>query len=149
MPGTVIRGCPACLLDHLEHVLIIQGEWPLWAHQGNYNTPICECPSYMSVCVIVCVDIDGVAYIESWKQAKGVNREYWMIYTGPGFLAFVWFGSPHTLPPSLVCKLPLFLSLGETAYWRGEEWGGRGANSYDGEKAWSSINNSKLSDIRR
>ncbi len=29
------------------------------------------------------------------------NREYWMTYSGPGFLAVVWFGSPPTPPHPL------------------------------------------------
>ncbi len=70
------------------------------------------------------------------------SREYWMV---PGFLAIVWFGSSPT--PSLPSKS----STGDTQEdWKREttadgRWGGgRGAKSYDGEKAWSSINNSIL-----
>jgi hypothetical protein len=37
-----------------------------------------------------------------------VYREYWMIYSGPRFLAVVWYGSSPPLP---VSKLSLFLSL--------------------------------------
>jgi hypothetical protein len=38
-------------------------------------------------------------------------REYWIIYIGPGFLAFVWLGSSPTPSPSPVSKVSLFLRL--------------------------------------
>ena len=34
-----------------------------------------------------------------------LNREYWMIYREPGFLAVVWFSSSPTPSPPLVSKL--------------------------------------------
>ncbi len=57
----------------------------------------------------------------------------------------------HPLLPSLVSKLSLFLSLPvcrqvEIADW-GRGGGGRGAQFYDREKAWPSINHSMLSDV--
>ncbi len=56
----------------------------------------------------------------------------------------------HTLPPSTVSKLSLFLSLPvcrRSSLLTGEGGGGDegGAKSYDGEKAWSSVNPSILS----
>ncbi len=78
------------------------------------------------------------------------TREYWMIYGGPGFIAVAWIGSSPT--PSLP-YLPSVSSTSDTQEdWerdgreRGEGVRGRGANSYDGEKAWSSIQHSTLSD---
>ncbi len=71
-------------------------------------------------------------------------REYWMIYRGPGFLAFVWFGSSPT--PSPVSKLFLFRGIPvcrRSSLMTGE--GGRGAKSYDRGKTWPSITLSTLS----
>jgi hypothetical protein len=78
-----------------------------------------------------------------------------MIYRGPDFLAVKCFGSlpsPPPCPPSTVSKLD---STGyaqedverETTCWRerGDDVGEEGATSYDGEKAWSSINHSIVS----
>ncbi len=83
--------------------------------------------------------------------AKLAVREYWMIVRESGFLAVVWFGSYPT-PPSPVSKLDRRHTgrrrkrdnlLSE----RGREGGG-GAKSFDGEKAWSSINHSILFAVR-
>ncbi len=85
-----------------------------------------------------------------------LSREYRMIYRGPGFLAVVRCGSSPALSPlPSFCNLSLFLSLParcqssflteEVGDWGGG--GGRGAKSYDGEKAWSSINHSILSGL--
>jgi hypothetical protein len=54
----------------------------------------------------------------------------------------------HPLPPSPVTKLYLFLSLSMCVAGRAYLTEGRGgeAKSYDGEKAWSSINHSILPD---
>ncbi len=66
-----------------------------------------------------------------------VTREYWLIYRGLGF---------HLLllaPP----PLPSVSSTGDTQEeWEWEGGRGRGVKSYDGKKAWSSINHSILSD---
>ncbi len=43
------------------------------------------------------------------------TREYWTIYRGPGFLAFVWFGST---PNPLLPPLPSVSSTGDTQ----EDW---------------------------
>ncbi len=84
-------------------------------------------------------------------ECSPTRRECWMNYRGPGFLAAVWFGF-FPLPPSPL--LQLISSIGdtqkdwerETTCWRERgEGGGRGVKSYDGETAWSSINNSILS----
>ena len=82
----------------------------------------------------------------------GWPREYWMKYRGSGFLAFVWFGSSLALSP-----LPLLLSASclspsrsscvpPVERERGRGWG-RSQNSFDGEKAWSSINHWILSGL--
>ncbi len=70
-----------------------------------------------------------------WSEA---GREYWMIYRGSGFLAYIWFGSPSPhfcqQDVSPVCR------------WSGGGGGsGGGTKSYDGEKACPSINHSILS----
>ncbi len=74
------------------------------------------------------------------------HREYWMIHW-PGLLAIVWIGfSPFPLFP--VSQLSLFLDLpvcSQSNLLTGG--GGRGAKSYDREKAWSSTNHSILSSV--
>jgi hypothetical protein len=80
------------------------------------------------------------------------SREYWRICRGPGFLAFVWFGSSlNPLPP-----LPSVSSTeGTEEDWeretarrreRGMGWGR--SQSFDGKKAWSSINHSIFSGLK-
>jgi hypothetical protein len=59
-----------------------------------------------------------------------------MLYRVPGSL------SPPPPAPSPVSKLSLWSSLLTGEGWRGC---GVGAKSYDGEKAWSSVNHSILS----
>jgi hypothetical protein len=63
VPGAVIRGCPACLLDHLEHVLIIQGESDHCGLTRGITTH--QFVSVLHICQCVYVEIDGVAYTES------------------------------------------------------------------------------------
>ncbi len=80
----------------------------------------------------------------------GITRKYWMNYRLPGFLAVVWFGSsPHPVPlfhqqvvslSQSSCVSPVELTDG-----RGRGMVGGWAKSYDGEKAWSSINQLILS----
>jgi hypothetical protein len=81
-----------------------------------------------------------------------VYREYWMIHREPSFLAVVWFFLPH--PPPLPVSRQLLVSLSQsscvsqaelTAGKGREGGGGRGAESYDSEKAWPCINHSILS----
>ncbi len=75
-------------------------------------------------------------------------REYWMIYRGPGFPVFVWFGSsPYPPPPSPVSKLDRRHTgiLRERENLLAREGGGRGANSYDSKKVCFSMNQSILS----
>ncbi len=77
-------------------------------------------------------------------------REYWIIYRGLDFLAVVWFGcSPTPLSRQQVfslsqssCVSPVKLTDGRG----GGGWGrdGRGAKSYDREKACHSVNYSIL-----
>ncbi len=76
--------------------------------------------------VIVCI---YECWMYLWRDlipfvSQVMNRVYWMIYRGPGFLAVVWFGSSPTPPPiphpheqvvSLSpssCVLPVELTLG-------------------------------------
>ncbi len=81
------------------------------------------------------------------KSWLAFGREYWMIYRGPGFIGVVWFAPAHPLPP-------LAFVTGDTqedrerettCLWESGEGGGRGAESYNRNQAWSSINNSLLS----
>jgi hypothetical protein len=72
-----------------------------------------------------------------------------MIYRGQGFLAVKWFGSSPPPSPSPVSKMSLFLIFlcvaGRDNLRERMGGGGRGARSYDREKAWPSTNNSILS----
>ncbi len=57
------------------------------------------------------------------NEAKGLTREDWMIYRGPGFFAVVWFGRLHALPlpplPSESClSFSVFLCVAGGAYGR-------------------------------
>ncbi len=68
-------------------------------------------------------------------------------FRGPGFLSVLRFGSSHTFSrrlPSASC-LSGFLCVAGWAYW--QERGLGGAKSYDGEKAWSSINHPILNTL--
>ncbi len=108
----------------------------------------------MYVPVFVHLYIDMYTYtIHLALFACMINRVYLMYSRGPGFLAVVWFVNsppPPPLPPPLVSKLSLFLSLPVRRRFRltdGRGGGGmKGAQSYDGEKAWSSIIHEILSD---
>jgi hypothetical protein len=66
-----------------------------------------------------------------------LDREYWMIYGGPRFLAVVWFGSSRPLHPlrelSFFLSLPVCRRSSLLTEERGVG-GGRGAKSYDREK---------------
>ncbi len=74
-----------------------------------------------------------------------------MIYRGPGFLAFVWLTHPP-LPPPLVSKLDLWHTekiRKRDKFMKGEEereWGR--SQSYESEKAWSSVNHLIFSEVR-
>ncbi len=110
--------------------------------------------SFCDSLIIRVLIIQHWRYIKEPSQAgchaeicKCRDREYWMIYRRPDFLAVVWFVS---FPPPSVSKLFLFHSLlcvVGRAYWcdRWGRGGGGGARSFDGEKAWSSMNHSVLS----
>jgi hypothetical protein len=74
-----------------------------------------------------------------------------MIHRGPDFLAEARFGSPPAPSSPPVSKLSLFLGI-PVCRWsilrsgKGEEGGGRGAESYDRKKARTSINSLILFD---
>jgi hypothetical protein len=80
----------------------------------------------------------------------GHPRKYITIYRGSGFLAIVWFGSSPTPSPHLPSASCLSFSdscvspVDWVVHTDGGEWGG-GAQSYDDEKAWSSLNHSIFS----
>jgi hypothetical protein len=81
---------------------------------------------------------------------RGTHREYWIMYRGPGFLALLWFGFSHTpYPPKSPVSMPDRRQAGRlrkrATCWRQRGEGGRGSESYDRKKAWSSINHSILS----
>jgi hypothetical protein len=77
-----------------------------------------------------------------------------MIYRGPGFLHIQPFGSssiPFPPLPSASClSFSVLLRIASRAHLRvSRGYGdGAGAKSYDGEKGWSSINHSVLSDVQ-
>ncbi len=75
-------------------------------------------------------------------------REDWMIYRGPSFLAVVWIGStpaPSPLSRQLIGRLSKSSCVSLVQLTDGRRGGGRGAESYDRQKAWTSINRSILS----
>ncbi len=74
------------------------------------------------------------------------TRKYWMIW-GPDFLAVVWFGSSPTPSLPLPRQTGRLRKKRETTCWweKGRGGDGGGAKSYDGGKAWPSINHLKLS----
>ncbi len=79
------------------------------------------------------------------NNAAEQSREYWMIYIWPGFLAVVWFGStptssPH-FPTTSCLSFSVILCIAGRDYWRE----GGETKSYNGEKAWPSLNHSILS----
>ncbi len=89
-------------------------------------------------------------------RTKGTRKERWgsdsstdpvvaeIIEDHEGFLSVVSFGSSPTPSPFSVSKLSLFLNL-PVCRRSSLLTGGGGTISYDGEKAWSSINHSILS----
>ena len=79
-------------------------------------------------------------------NSQNTYRKYWMVYRGPGFLAVVWVG-PSTLPS--VSSTRKTLKERQVVKGEGGEGGGRGAESYDRKKAWSSINLLILTDVKR
>jgi hypothetical protein len=82
----------------------------------------------------------------------GHIREYWMIYRRPNFFRgrIIWLLSHYPLPPLLsatclsfsVCVSPIKLTDGK--WWEGVGLGAK-SKSYDGKKAWPSLNHSILS----
>ncbi len=76
------------------------------------------------------------------------RRGYWMFYRKPGFSRprMIW-QFPHPLPPSLVSSFDRRhrKTEKERNLADGRGGGGGGANSYDVEKPWSSVNHSILS----
>jgi len=79
-----------------------------------------------------------------WKYRRSLTMSY-KGYRGPNFLAVVWFGS--TLTPSPVSMLDRRNTgrLRKSDKLQKEEWGGRGAESYDRKTVWSSIKHLILS----
>jgi hypothetical protein len=95
------------------------------------GAPLLECVDYFG----------GPLCIPPWVQL----REYWMIYRGPGFLGVVCFDSSTIpTPPSAIC-LNISLCCRSNLLAGGEEEGMGKSQSYDAEKALSSINQSIFS----
>ncbi len=63
-----------------------------------------------------------------------------MIYRGPGFLAFVWFGFSPPLSHQQVVTLSQSYCMSPVEHSNGRGGGGGGGKSYDRDKAWPSIN---------
>ena len=77
-----------------------------------------------------------IGQIQTRVQTAGPTREYWMTYRGPGFL-------PRPPPPTIF-RLPVCRRSSLLTAVTGEG-SGRGAKSYDREKAWPSFNHPILS----
>jgi hypothetical protein len=64
-----------------------------------------------------------------------------MIYRGTGFIVVVCFGSLPVISRLQFASLPHLFLVSSVELTDGKgAGGGRGAKSYDGEKAWSIIN---------
>jgi hypothetical protein len=88
---------------------------------------------------------DGWNQIIGHQKACGTESIEWLMKAFP--LSYDFAPSPPP-PPSPVNKLIfffVFLCVATEAYWREREPGGD--KTYDGEKAWSSINHSILSGL--
>ncbi len=78
------------------------------------------------------------------EEKTAWSREYWMIYTRPGFLAVVWFvSSPTSSSLSFQQGVPLPQSPQSSSILTGGE-----AKSYDVEKFWSSIKRSIVTGLK-
>ncbi len=83
---------------------------------------------------------------KSSDTSFALTREYWMIYSGPGFLAVVP-PPPHPPPVSKVDRATTQedWEREKTRWQERGEGGGLGADSYGREKTWSSLNQSIIS----
>ncbi len=90
------------------------------------------------------------SFLQSLYLLRDSNREYWIIYRGQGFLAVIWFGSFAAPPPPITVSK---LDRRHTGRLRKRDnlltgegvGGGWGAESYNCQKTWSSVNHSILS----
>ncbi len=99
-----------------------------------------------------------IVEVHSWKAGFSESQLFshlliiFKVFSPQAFLAFLWFGSsPTPSPTSPFSKLSLLLSLpvccrSSLMTGRGRAYRG-GAESYDNEKAWSSINYSLSSGL--
>ncbi len=87
----------------------------------------------------------GVSFIVNTCGYFPRPKGDWMIYRGLGFLAVVWFGSTPTPSRQHVASLSRFCWWSPVELSDRKGRGGRGAESYDREKAWPSRNRSSLS----
>jgi hypothetical protein len=80
------------------------------------------------------------------KISLGLPREHLMIYRGPGFLSFVYFGPSSTpLPLILPSASCLSFSVFPCLLTKDGVGGGGGAQAFYNDKALPSINHSILS----
>ncbi len=119
------------------------GGWRRYAQCSYYGKNVCLITHLKKFEIFryeVCI------FVQNRCSPKDFSREYSMNYRR-GFLSVVWFSSYPPLPSP---TLPSEGSTGDTQEdWERktcrEERSGEGALSYDGDKAWSSLNHSILS----
>jgi len=106
---------------------------------------------YFHIISLICTVCKLCCPAHLFPNTPRISREYWMIYRGPGFLVVVWFSSTPILSPNPGTPSGCWtggtqwhrkILLRQLADGRGCVWG---AESCDGEKAWSSISHIILS----
>jgi hypothetical protein len=121
-------------------------------HKNDKEAPILYVPVTSEICkatYLTCMATCPHGIISSLRRGCAPERIEWIIKDQAFSASYDFAPPPLPHPP-----LPSVSSTGntledwetETAWWQERGWGGGGgAKSYDGKKAWSSINHSILS----